>query len=154
MTFGRKCGMPKVLLAACPRWRLKRRHAGIGAVSIDEVNLRGDGDDARSWPGRAACDGGAAVGPVVQGALVHVHADEAAGKTDVEVAGKLHGIFEGLLAVVQGVLDAVAQGLGDDLVLVGAQRAADGRCRQGQHQAGGLAPPDARSSTFLRALEE
>src|ERR1700747_2149745 len=36
---------------------------------------------------------------VVERALVDVHSDEAVGKRGIEVAGKLHGIGEGLFAV-------------------------------------------------------
>ena len=42
-------------------------------------------------------------------------------------------------------------GLGDDRWDSGAQGAADGVAAQGQHQAGGLAPPDAEVEDFVQA---
>src|ERR1039458_7867865 len=53
--------------------------------------------------------------------------------------------------VVQGVLDAVAHGLGDDSERLGAQRAADGIAAQRQNQAGALTPPDAQVENLVKA---
>ena len=53
--------------------------------------------------------------------------------------------------MVQGVLDAVAHRLGDDSERLCAQRAADGVAAQRQHQAGGLAPPDAQVKNLVKA---
>ena len=69
----------------------------------------------------------------------------------VEIAGKLHGVFERLFAVIERVLDAVAQSLGDDLVRFRAQRAANGVAAERQHQAGGFAPPDAEIDDFVES---
>src|ERR1035437_1062585 len=121
-------------------------------VLVDEVHLGGDGDDAALVTEiEEFADGLAAVGAVVEGAVVDVHADEAVGQPGVEVAGKLHGVFQGLLTVVEGVLDAVADGLGDDLERFCAQGAADRVAPQGQDQAGGLAPPDAEVEDLVEA---
>ncbi len=57
-------------------------------------------------------NGFAAIGAVVERALVDVHADEAVGEGGVEVAGELHGVGKGLFAMVESVLDAVAEGIG------------------------------------------
>jgi len=59
-------------------------------------------------------DSFAAVVAVIDGAVIDVHADEAVGHGGVKVAGKLHGVFEGLLAVIESVPDAVAQSVGGD----------------------------------------
>ena len=48
------------------------------------------------------------IGAVVEGALVHVHADEFVGELGVEVAGELHGVGQGFFAVIEGVLNALA----------------------------------------------
>src|SRR5208337_307331 len=118
----------------------------------DEVDLGGDGDDAAlEAEVEESEDGLAAVGSVVEGAFVDVHADEAVGQAGVEVAGKLHGVFEGLFAVVEGVLDAVANGFGDDAHGIGAQGTANGVAAQGQDEAGGLAPPDAEIENLVEA---
>ena len=86
-------------------------------------------------------DGFSAVLAVVERALVDVHADEAVGEGGIEVASKLHGVGEGLFAVVEGVLDAVAQRVGCREQGFGAQRAADGVAAEGKRKAGLFAPP-------------
>ena len=50
---------------------------------------------------------------VIERALVHVHAHEAVCQLRVKIAGKLHGILESRFAMIQRVLDAVAQRLGN-----------------------------------------
>jgi hypothetical protein len=146
--LGSGLGHVPLLTAICT----DARSNGIELEPVDEVDLRGDGDDAALVAQfEQLADGLAAVGAVVEGAVVHIHADEAVGQAGVEVAGKLHGVFEGLFAVVEGVLDAVAHGLGDDAHGVGAERAADGVAAQRQHQAGGFAPPDAEVEHLVEA---
>ena len=121
-------------------------------ASVHKIHLRRDRDDAALVSHiEQLADGLPAVGAVVQGALVHIHAHKAAGHSGVKIAGKLHGIFERLFAVVERMPDAVAQSLGDDLVLFRAQRAADGVAAQRQHQAGGLLPPDAEIENLVEA---
>ena len=125
---------------------------GHAALSVDEFDLRGNRDDAALVAqGEELADGLAAVGTVVEGAVVDIHADEAVGQARVQVAGKLHGVVEGLLAVVEGVLDAVADGFGDDAHGVCAERAADGVAAQREHEAGGLAPPYAQVEDLVEA---
>jgi len=115
-----------------------------GRELVDEVDLGGDGDDAALVAEvEEFVDGLAAVGAVVEGAVVDVHADEAVGEAGVEVAGKLHGVIEGLFAVVEGVLDAVFDGLGNDFHGSFAERTSDGVAAEGQDEAGSFAPPDA-----------
>ena len=71
-------------------------------------------------------DGFAAVFAVVERALVDVHADEVVGERGVEIAGELHGVGEGFFAMIERVLDAVAQGVGGGQQRLCAERAADG----------------------------
>ena len=83
--------------------------------SVDEIDRCPGGNDAAVVPHlKQLADGFAAVFTVVQGAVVDVHADELVGERGVEVASKLHGVGERLVAVVEGVLDAVAQCVGGD----------------------------------------
>ena len=135
---------------------MRPRAEGAGACAsfalVDEVDFGGDGDDAALVAEvKEVADGLSAVGAVVEGALVDVHADKAVGQAGVEVAGKLHGVFEGLFAVIEGVLDAVVDGLGDDAVGIRAQGAADGIAAEGQNQAGGFAPPDTQVQNLVEA---
>ena len=89
-----------------PRSRSCRR------ALTDEVDLGFVRDDAALEAHlQQLADGFAAVFAVVQGALVDVHADKLVGERGVEVAGELHGVGERLLAVGEGVLDAVTQGI-------------------------------------------
>ena len=106
----------------------------------------------RSWPSsQQLANGLAAVGAVVEGALVHIHAHKAAGQARVQVTRKLHRVFQCLFAVVEGVLDRIAQRLGDDLVRFSAERAADGVAAKRQHKAGSLAPPDAQVENLIES---
>ena len=114
-----------------------------GEYLVDEVDFWGDGDDAALVAEvQELADGLAAVGAVVEGALVYVHADETVSQAGVEVAGELHGVFEGFFAVIKGVLNAVVDGLSYDAQGIRTEGAADGIAAQGQDKAGGFAPPD------------
>ena len=145
------------LWLACPSavdGRFAATVCGRAGKLVSEVNKRRDGNDAALVTKvEEFADGLASVGAVVESALVDVHADKAAGRSGVEFAGKLHGVFESLLAVIECVLDAVAQGLGDDLVLFSSERAADGVAAEGQHQAGGFLPPDAKIENLVEAAD-
>ena len=128
------------------------RPCAWGNLLVDEVYFWFDGDDAFFVPeSEQAADGFLSVGAVAEGALIDVHADEAAGQVDVEVACELHGVFEALFAVVEAVLDAVAEGLGGDAHHIGAEAAADGVAAEGKHEAGLFAPPDAEIDDFAEA---
>ena len=123
-----------------------------GEYLVDEVDFWGDGDDAALVAEvEQLADGLAAVGAVVEGALVYVHAYETVGKVGVEVAGELHGVFEGFFAVIEGMLNAVVDGLGYDAQGIRAERAADGVAAQGQDKAGGFAPPDAEVDDLIES---
>ena len=81
----------------------------------DEVDFGLVGNDAAVVAHfQELADGFAAVFAVVQCALVDVHADEAVGQSRVEIASELHGVVEGGFAVIEGVLDRVAEGVGGD----------------------------------------
>jgi len=84
-------------------------------LSADEVDVGFVGNDSALVAHiEELADGFAAVVAVVDGAVVDVHADEAVGHRGVEIAGELHSILESLFAVIEGMLDAVAQGIGGD----------------------------------------
>jgi hypothetical protein len=97
-------------------------------------------------------DGNPAVVAVVDGALVDVHADEAIGERGVQVAGELHGVLERCFAVVERVLDAVAQGVGGDELDLRTERAADGVAAKREGKAGLLVPPYAEVDDLLEAV--
>src|SRR5260370_41948241 len=81
-------------------------------ASADEVDVGAVGNDAAVEAHvQKPLDGISAVWTVVERALVDVHSDEAVGQRRVEVASELHGVGQGLFAVVEGVLDTVAQGV-------------------------------------------
>ena len=98
----------------------------------DEVNVGAMGDDAAIVAhGEQLTNGVFAVFAVVEGALVDVHADEAIGERGFEVAGELHGVGESFFAVVERVLDAVAEGVGGGEESFSAEGAADGVAAEG-----------------------
>jgi len=72
-----------------------------------------------------ASDGLAAIGAVIQGALVDVHSYERVSGLRVEVAGELHGVGQAFFAVIQGVLDAFTKGLRYGRDELGTESAAD-----------------------------
>ena len=96
-------------------------------------------------------NGLAAIGAVVEGALIDVHADKAVGQAGVEVTGELHGVFQRLLAVIESMLDAVAYSAGDSAEGFGTKRAADGVAAKRQDEAGGFAPPDAEVDDLVQS---
>ena len=53
--------------------------------------------------------------------------------------------------MIEGVLDAVVDGAGDDAEGFGAEGAADGVAAERQDEAGGFAPPDAEVENFVEA---
>src|SRR6266566_7056077 len=50
---------------------------------------------------------------VAERPLVHIHADKRVGQLGVHLAGELHGVIQGLFAVLEAVGDAVADGFGN-----------------------------------------
>src|SRR5271154_6572495 len=68
----------------------------------------------------------AALWTIVERSFVYVHADEAICGLGVQIAGKLHGIGQSFFAVLECVLNAVAQSGVDRGNQRGAKRAADG----------------------------
>ena len=86
-------------------------------------------------------DGFAAILAVIERALVDVHADELVGHLRIEIAGKLHGVLQRFLAIVQSVLNAVAQSRAAGVHQLRAQLAANGVAAQRQRQTGLIAPP-------------
>jgi len=97
-------------------------------------------------------DGFAAVWAIVECALVDVHADKAVGERGVQVARELHRVLERLFAMVEGVLDAVAQGIGGGEEGVDAEGAADGVATEREREVGLLAPPLAEVEELEQAV--
>src|SRR6185312_4298057 len=90
--------------------------------SVHEIDRRLNGNDAALVAlFEQGANGMPPVSTVVQGALVDVHIDEAAGKGGIEIASKLQGVFQSLIAVIHGVADAVAQGAREDGVSFGPE---------------------------------
>ena len=50
---------------------------------------------------------------VVEGAIIHIHADKLVGELRIEVAGKLHGVGQRFITMFERVLNALAQRGGD-----------------------------------------
>ena len=97
-------------------------------------------------------DGDFAVISEVEGALVDVHSDEAIGHVGVEIAGELHGVGERFVAVIEGVLDAVAECVGGGEEGLGPEGTTDGITAEWQGQAGLLVPPLAEVEEFDEAI--
>src|ERR1700716_3814589 len=116
--------------------------ASKNCASADEVDIRAVGNDASvEAHGKKLLNGFSAVGAVVERALVYVHSDEAISQRGVEVAGKLHGVGQGLLTVVQCVLDAIAERVGCGQKCLWSERTADCVAPERERQAGLFAPP-------------
>src|SRR5580704_335853 len=93
----------------------------------DEVYLGLDRDDAALVAhGEYAADSFAAVVAHVDGALVDVHADVTIGEVGVEIPGKLHRVLQRLVAVFEGKLDRVADGVRSREHHVRSERTLDG----------------------------
>jgi len=73
---------------------------------------------------------------VVQGAVVDVHADKTIRQRRIKIAGELHGVGKGLLAVIESMLDAVAESVGRDEQRLRAKRSADGVAAERKGEAG------------------
>jgi len=83
---------------------------------------------------------------VVDGPLVHVHADEPIRQGPVEVPPEAHGVRQSLLAVRQAVLNA---GLSTPSIswMADVRGCGECNCPQRKRQPGGTSPPNARSTT-------
>ena len=68
----------------------------------------------------------AAIISVVQGPLVDIHADEAVRHGGLQVTCELHRVFQRCFAVIECMLDTVAQSVGRDALDLGAQRPTNG----------------------------
>src|SRR3974390_25803 len=97
-------------------------------------------------------DGLAAVLTVIQGPLVDVHSDELVGLLYVQIAGELHGILQRFFAVVESVLDAIAQCVAAGQDQLRSQVALDGVSTQRKRQTGLVAPPLAHVDNAVQAF--
>src|ERR1700686_3780008 len=85
----------------------------------------------------------AAVVSVIQSTFIDVHTDKLIGKLGIEIAGKLHRVAERLFAMINGVLDALAQRLSDAGHRFPPERAPYGVSSKRQRQSGNFLPPPA-----------
>ena len=88
-----------------------------------------------------AAHGFAAIGSIVEGALVYVHADEPVGQLGVEIAGELHGVGQRFVAMIEGILNALFDCRSDTRRHLRPEAAANGVASQRQRQPGNLVPP-------------
>lgn len=86
----------------------------------------------------------AAAFPVIEGPVVDVHADEFVGEVAAHVAGVLEGVLHGFGPMIEAVLDAAGQEVGDFFAVGGGKAFMDDIAskRQGQPILGAV-PPDA-----------
>src|SRR5208282_3073276 len=82
--------------------------------------------------------------PVVEGSLVNIHTDKFIGELGIKIAGKLHSVAERFFAMINGILNTLAQRLGDARYRFSAERAPDGVSSEGQRQSGNFLPPPAK----------
>src|ERR1700677_3210062 len=82
-----------------------------------------------------------AVVAVVERALIYVHADEAVGHLWIKIPRELHRILESGFTVIERVLDAVPQCLGNGEHHIRPQAAPNRITAQRQRKAGLLPPP-------------
>src|SRR5712691_2250698 len=92
-----------------------------------------------------------AVGSVVESTLVHVHANKLVGQSGIEVAGELHSVGKGLVAMIQSVLNAFAQSCGNSSHELVAEATTDGISSEGQRQPGYFLPPSSQINDALQA---
>src|SRR6266853_6244221 len=83
----------------------------------------------------------AAFRAVVEGALVYIHPDKFVGELSIKIASKLHGIAYRFLAMIESVLDTVAQRGRNGRHEFWPQSAPDCVAPQRQRQARHLLPP-------------
>src|SRR5580698_276225 len=122
-------------------------------MSADEVDIGAVGNDATIVAHiEKLTDGFAAVRTVVEGALIDIHAHETVGEGGVEVASELHGVGEGLFAVIEGVLDAVAESVGRAGESFRTEGAADRVATQREGKTGLVAPPLAEIEQFQETV--
>src|ERR1700678_1026796 len=67
----------------------------------------------------------AALGAIVQGALVHRHSDKFVGELGIEVTRELHGVSQRFIPVIERVLNAFAQCIAHAGHQLSAQAATD-----------------------------
>src|ERR1700680_2461778 len=83
----------------------------------------------------------AAFRTVVEGALVYIHPDKFVGELSIKIASELHGIAERLLAMIESIMDTVAQRGRNGRHEFWPQSAPDGVAPQRQRQTRNLLPP-------------
>src|SRR6266404_8061701 len=88
---------------------------------------------------------------IVERTFVYVHADKLIGELGIEIAGKLHGVAERFFAMINGILDALAQRLGDAGHRFWTERAPDGISAERQRQSGNFLPPPAEIDDAMQS---
>src|ERR1700744_3594368 len=94
----------------------------------------------------------AAVVAIVDGPLVHIHADEAVGEIGIEVARELHRVLQRSFAMIPRVLNALPQRVCGDELNIATQRTADGVATERQRKPGLLEPPDTQVKDLRQAV--
>ena len=79
-----------------------------------------------------AADAFAAAFAVVEGPVVDVHADELVGEVEAHVAGELEGVLDGFGPVVEAVLDAGGEEIGDFFAVCRGEAFVDDVAAEGQ----------------------
>jgi hypothetical protein len=125
-------------------WRVSTHELEIG-YARDEAALVGQGEET--------ADAFAAAIAVVEGPVVNVHADELVGEITAHVAGVLEGVLDGFGAVVEAVLDAAGEDVGNLFSFGGFEAFVDDVAAEGQGKAIlGLVPPDSEILAEFEAL--
>src|SRR5215472_1162420 len=96
---------------------------------------------SRRTSGQQFSDGTTAFLAIVERPLIHVHTHKLVGKDGIHIAGKLHGVIEGRLAMIEGVFNAFADHPSHLPAHVRAQRTTYGICAERQRKTGGFPPP-------------
>src|SRR5690349_1590673 len=96
-------------------------------------------------------DGVLAFLAVAERPFVDVHADKLIGEIGFHVARELHGVFQSIFAVLKTILDALADGPGDEAAERRTQGLANGIATQGKRQTSLLLPPDAEVDDLVEA---
>src|SRR6202451_2066737 len=122
--------------------KLRSSSSPLTAFLRYPIHVRFRADDSRFVSHvEQAAHGFAAIGAVVQCALIDVHADKLVRRLRIQIAGKLHGVRQSSFAMVKPVLNAVTQRGRDRRHEFRAKRAANDVAAYWQRQDGPLLPP-------------
>ena len=90
-----------VLTAETPSTRRKRRDLTLKTL-LDELNINSVRNDAAPMAfGEQAAHGFTAAFAVIEREVVHPHRDKAIGERRIHLAGELHGVLQGVFAIIE-----------------------------------------------------